>query len=122
MKFFNTIVRLSKEERGSVESALVLVPLLILFLIGIQISLAIHARNIGRVEAQNNASVRAISGEFQENDNFIHIESSGDNQNLDLLVTHSDRTFQNLIPGFLTGASSVKKVGIEGIAIVENSR
>lgn len=122
MKFFNTIVRLSKEERGSVESALVLVPLLILFLIGIQISLAIHARNIGRVEAQNNASVRAISGEFQETDNFIHIESSGDNQNLDLLVTHSDRTFQNLIPGFLTGASSVKKVGIEGIAIVENSR
>lgn len=122
MKFFNTIVRLSKEERGSVESALVLVPLLILFLIGIQISLAIHARNIGRVEAQNNASVRAISGEFQENDNFIHIESSGDNQNLDLLVTHSDRTFQNLIPGFLTGASSVKKVGVEGIAIVENSR
>lgn len=122
MKFFNTIVRLSKEERGSVESALVLVPLLILFLIGIQISLAIHARNIGRVEAQNNASVRAISGEFQETDNFIHIESSGDNQNLDLLVTHSDRTFQNLIPGFLTGASSVKKVGVEGIAIVENSR
>lgn len=122
MKFFNTIVRLSKEERGSVESALVLVPLLIFFLIGIQISLAIHARNIGRVEAQNNASVRAISGEFQENDNFIHIESSGDNQNLDLLVTHSDRTFQNLIPGFLTGASSVKKVGVEGIAIVENSR
>ena len=122
MKFFNTIVRLSKEERGSVESALVLVPLLILFLIGIQISLAIHARNIGRVEAQNNASVRAISGEFQENDNFIHIESSGDNQNLDLLVTQSDRTFQNLIPGFLTGASSVKKVGVEGIAIVENSR
>ena len=104
------------------ESALVLVPLLILFLIGIQISLAIHSRNIGRIEAQNNASVRAISGEFQENDNFIHIESSGDNQNLDLLVTHSDRTFQNLIPGFLTGASSVKKVGVDGIAIVENSR
>jgi hypothetical protein len=122
MKFFNTLVRISKEERGSVESALVLIPLLILFLIGMQISLAIHARNIGRVEAQNNASVRAISGEFQENDNFIHIESSGDNQNLDLLITRSERTFQNLLPGFLTGASSTRKVGVEGIAIVENSR
>jgi hypothetical protein len=122
MKFFNTLVRISKEERGSVESALVLIPLLILFLIGMQISLAIHARNIGRVEAQNNASVRAISGEFQDNDNFIHIESSGDNQNLDLLITRSERTFQNLLPGFLTGASSARKVGVEGIAIVENSR
>ena len=87
-----------------------------------QISLAIHARNVGRIEAQNSASVRAISGDFEEGDDFIHIDSSGDSQNLDLLVTRSERNIQNLIPGFLQGVPSGREVGVEGIAIVENSR
>ena len=115
-------IRIAKDERGNAESALVLVPLLILFLIGAQISLAIHTRNLGRIEAQNNASVRAISGDFSDDDNFIHIESSGDGQNLDLLITRSERRVHDFLPGFLGGASSSREVGVEGIAIVENAR
>jgi hypothetical protein len=111
-----------KDERGSVESALVLIPLLILFMIGMQISLAIHSRNIGRMEAQNNASVRAITGDFAEDDNFIHIESSGDGQNLDLLITRREDAIQDLIPRFLSGISSGRETGVEGIAIIENAR
>jgi hypothetical protein len=111
-----------KEERGSVESALVLIPLLALFLIGMQISLGIHGRNMGQMEAQNSASVRAISGEFEDSDNFIHIESSGDDQNLDLLVTRNEFSLQNLLPGFLVGSPSDKRIDVGGIAIVENSR
>ena len=114
--------RIVKDQRGSAESALVLVPLLILFLVGVQISLAIHTRNVGRIEAQNSASVRAISGEFEVDDNFIHIESSGDNQNLDLLITRSEGRVRDLIPGFLGGISSAREVGVEGIAVVENAR
>jgi hypothetical protein len=87
-----------------------------------QISLAIHARNVGRIEAQNSASVRAISGEFESNDSFIHIESSGDGQNLDLLITRREATLLNLLPGFLTGSSSTREVDIGGVAVVENSR
>lgn len=113
--------RYVKEERGNVESALVLVPLLILFLIGMQISLAIHTRNLSRIEAQNNASVRAISGEFAEGDSFIHIESSGDNRGLDLLVARKESTLLNLLPGFLMGSSSSGIIDVGGIAVVENS-
>jgi hypothetical protein len=122
VRLSNSLLGITKEERGSAESALVMVPLLILFLIGMQISLAIHARNVDRSEAQNGASVRAISGEFEGSDDFIHIESGGDNQNLDLLVTSSQRSITNLIPGFLTGTSSNREVYVGAIAIVENSR
>ncbi len=122
MSLPKAIFRHLREDRGNVESALVLIPLLALFLIGMQISLAIHSRNIGRIEAQNSASVRAISGEFESGDSFIHIESSGDNQNLDLLITRKETTFLNLLPGFLTGSSSTREVDVGGIAVIENSR
>lgn len=122
MKHVQSIIRMLRDQRGSVESALVLIPLLVLFLIGMQISLAIHARNVGRIDAQNNASVRAISGDFEEGDSFIHIESSGDSQNLDLLITRREGRVQDLIPGFLNGASAHREIGVEGLAIVENSR
>jgi hypothetical protein len=122
MSLPKTINRHLRENRGNVESALVLLPLLVLFLIGMQISLAIHARNVGRIEAQNSASVRAISGEFESNDSFIHIESSGDGQNLDLLITRREATLLNLLPGFLTGSSTTREVDIGGVAVVENSR
>jgi hypothetical protein len=122
MSYPKTIFRHLREDRGNVESALVLIPLLILFLIGMQISLAIHARNVGRVEAQNSASVRAISGEFEPSDRFIHIESSGDGQNLDLLITRREATVLSLLPGFVTGSSSTREVDVGGVAVVENSR
>lgn len=116
------IFRHLRENRGNVESALVLIPLLVLFLIGMQMSLAIHSRNIGRIEAQNSASVRAISGEFESGDSFIHIESSGDSQDLDLLITRKEATVLSLLPGFLTGGSSTHEVDVSGVAVVENSR
>jgi hypothetical protein len=122
MKWRQSINRIWGDQRGSVESALVLIPLLVLFLIGMQISLAIHARNVGRIEAQNSASVRAISGDFEEGDSFIHIESSGDSQNLDLLITRREDSVQDLIPDFLGGVSAHREIGVEGLAIVENSR
>ena len=122
MRLHRSVIRIAREERGNAESALVLIPLLVLFLIGMQISMAIHARNVGRIEAQNSASVRAISGDFQESDDFIHIDSSDDSQNLDLLITHSQSNIQDLIPGFLQGASSGHEVGVQGMAIVENAR
>lgn len=122
MRLHKSVLRIAREERGNAESALVLIPLLVLFLIGMQISIAIHARNVGRIEVQNSASVRAISGDFEDGDDFIHIDSGGDGQNLDLLITHSQSSVQNLIPGFLQGLASGREVGVQGIAIVENTR
>ena len=109
-------------DRGSAESAMVIIPLLLLFLIGIEISLAVHSRNSARISIQDSASKRAISGEFIDSDQFIHIDSSGDGQNLDLLVTHRQESLQNLFPGLLGSITSGRKIDLQGFAIVENQR
>lgn len=111
-----------KSERGSAESALVLVPTLILFLVGAQIAYVAHGRNVSKLSAQDQASARAISGEFVEGDEFLHIDSSGDGQNLDLLITHNRSTLRNLIPTLINGESSGREIDVSGIAIVENQR
>lgn len=111
-----------RSERGSAESALVLVPTVILFLIGAQIAYMAHGRNVSKLSAQDQASTRAISGDFVDGDEFLHIESSGDGQNLDLLITHNKSSLRNLIPTVVNGGSSGREIDVSGIAIVENQR
>lgn len=122
MKGARLALQVARDDRGNAESTLVLIQLLILFLIGMQISLATHSRNVERMKVQDEASVRAISGNFQEGDNFIHIDSSGDGQNLDLLITNREKGVRDLLSGFLRGVSSGREVSVDGIAIVENTR
>ena len=110
------------DERGSVESALVLIPLLITFLIGFQMAYVAHARNVARNEIQNQASVRAISGKFGVGDHLIHVDSSGEGQNLDLLVAEKSGSLLNFLPNLLGISANQRVVGVNGIAIVENSR
>ena len=109
-----------RSERGSAEAAMVLIPLSILFLIGAQLALTAHSRNIESNQAQNDASVRGISGVFNGSDRFLHMESSGDGQNLDLLITQREKSLISLIPTFslLHG----RMISVQGIAIVENRR
>jgi hypothetical protein len=115
-------IALLKGERGSIESAMVLIPLLVLFLIGMQLATAVHIRNMARMTVQDDATTRAISGDFSDADQFIHVESSGDGQNLDILVTRRRNSLTNLLPGFLSDAASNREVDVYGLAIVENQR
>lgn len=102
-------------ERGDTESSLVLIPLLTLFLIAMQISVAVHGRNMEKVSTQSDASQRALTGDFKDGDEFIHIANSGTRGGLDLLVTHKESRMPHL---FGEERSSV----VDGIAIVENQR
>lgn len=120
--FVRGIPQRMANERGSAESALVLIPLLILFLIGMQLSLAIHSRNMARMSAQDGASQRAISGNFTGDDQFIHIESSGDGQNLDLVVTKNQFSLDDLLAGAVGITGGQRFVDVNGVAIVENQR
>jgi hypothetical protein len=113
---------LLRDERGNVESAMVLVPLLILFLVGTQIASAAYLRNSVRMLAQDDATTRAISGDFKIEDEFTHIDSSGDGQSLDLLITHRAHSIVDLVPNFLGAASGNRKVDLYGFAVVENQR
>ena len=123
MSRLNELLRkLAKSEDGNVESALVLIPLLILFLLGMQISLYSHGRNIEKIQAQDSASTRAISGNFLEGDEFLHIESSGDGQNLDLLIAQRKTRLQNLIPSLLGWNQQNRTIDVSGFAVIENQR
>ena len=102
-------------ERGSVESALVLLPLMSLFLIATQINVAIHARNFEKVLVQDQASKKALTGDFEETDQFLSIYSPDPNQNLDLVVTTRERNLPRVF-------GDEYQVQVTGIAIVENQR
>ena len=114
--------RLIIDNRGSVESSMVLIPLIFLFLIATQISIAIHARNLDNAYAQSAASVRAISGEFQEDDMFLPIDSPDPYQNLELLITRKERNLPELVPGLSRILGRDSKIEVSGIAIIENQR
>ena len=110
------------DERGNVESAMVLIPLLLLFLAGAQIASATYLRNSESMLAQDAATTRAISGDFEGEDAFIHVDNSGDGQNLDLLITRRTRSLADLVPSFLGGISGNRIVDLYGFAVVENLR
>lgn len=87
-----------------------------------QLALSSHARNMQTIFAQDDASVRAIVGEFRESDEFITIESSGDGQRIDLLVSKREQSLTNLIPTLpqILGRQAI--VSVKGLAVIENRR
>lgn len=111
-----------RSREGNVESALTIIPILTLFLIGMQLALTSHLRNMERVEIQAGVSARAISGNFLDGDEFIHIDSSGDGQNLDLLVAHQSHDIPHLVPGISGLIQRQLATEVDGLAIIENQR
>jgi hypothetical protein len=83
-----------------------------------QLSVSIHSRNIARIDAQNSASARAISGEFEVGDEFFHLEDESSND-LDLLVVSRRSEIPNLISNFMEGE---KKVSLQAFAVIENQK
>jgi hypothetical protein len=105
------------KEDGTVESALVLIPMLILFLIGVQLIVATNIRNTQMALAQGDASARAISHQYRLGDEVIEV--GGRIETIQLLVTHRTRTLPQLVPGLvaLMGGNPVSDV--VGIAVIE---
>ena len=61
-----------RDESGNIESAMVLIPLIFLFLCSIQLVMAIFIRNSDQSDVQNQASIRAISGLIANNDSVLN--------------------------------------------------
>jgi hypothetical protein len=106
-----------RKDDGNVESALVLIPMLILFLIGVQLIVATNIRNAEMALAQGDASARAISHQYRLGDEVIEV--GGRIETIQLLVTHRTRTLPQLVPGLvaLMGGNPVSDV--VGIAVIE---
>lgn len=109
-----------KDESGNIESAMVLMPLLLLFLCSIQLVSAIQIRNFDQSEVQSQASTRAISGTFAETDSIINISSSNPFEDQQLLIVSKRRDIPILIPGLSKVLGGKLQSDVKGIAVVES--
>ena len=104
-------------EDGNVESALVLIPMLFLFLIGAQIIAATNLRNADLAMAQGDAASRAISQQFHAEDEVIEI--GGGIEKIRVLVTHRSHGVLQLVPGLLEMFGGAPKTQVVGISVIE---
>jgi len=104
-------------EDGNVESALVIIPVLVLFLIGAQVIAATNLRNADLAMAQGDAASRAISQEFNADDEIIEI--GGRIQKIRVLVTHRSHIVPQLLPGLVELMGGTPVTDVIGIAVVE---
>ncbi len=120
MGIFSTKDRLFRQmakEEGNVESALVLIPMLVLFLIGIQLIVATNIRNADMALAQGDAAARAISHNFQSGDELLEV--GGLIEKINVLVTHRSHTLPQLVPGLVDLLGGAPATDVVGIAVVE---
>ena len=108
--------KLSKED-GNVESALVLIPLLILFLIGVQLIVATNLRNSDMAIAQGEAAARAISHQFVAGDQIV--ELGGRIEKIRILITRRSHTLPQLVPGLAALMGGDPITDVVGIAVLE---
>ena len=111
------LLKLMANEEGNVESALVLIPMLVLFLIGIQLIVATNIRNADMALAQGDAAARAISHNFQSGDELLEV--GGRIEKINVLVTHRSHTLPQLVPGLVDLLGGAPATDVVGIAVVE---
>ena len=112
--------KLIRDESGSAESALVLIPLLFLFLSCIQIVSAIHIRNADQSDVQSQASSRAISGNYAKDDSILSVPSRSTFEDQQLLVVSQRREIPILIPGLSKLLGRKLESDVKGVAVVES--
>ena len=115
----NGAVKGVQDEIGSVERALVLIPVLVLFLVTMQIGVAINFRNIDRTFAQSEASERAISGQFASADRVMEVNPFGTFNTLGILITRKVSSIPILIPFIGSFINRGHHSEVTGIAVLE---
>ncbi len=104
-------------EEGNVESALVIIPLLVLYLIGAQIMAATNMRNADLAMAQGDAAARAISQDFHPDDEIVEI--GGRVEKIRVVITHRSHTVPQLVPGLIELMGGAPVTDVVGVAVVE---
>lgn len=110
-------------EEGVVESTLVIIPLLALFLLTLEIIIAINFRNVDLTLTQSDASTRAISSAVENGDEVLDLKSRLSGASLQVLITHRERTLPRLVPKFwLPGEEGDHSLEVSGMAVIEGTR
>ena len=115
----STLFKSLRKDSGNVESAMVLIPLLILFLIGIELIIATNLRNADAAIAQGEASRRAISGEISANDEVIELHSPDRFSHVTVLITRRHTRLPNIVPGLMGLIDGSPATDVKGAAIME---
>jgi hypothetical protein len=115
----NLLARFFKSERGSAESAMVLIPSLFLFLCGAQITSTVFIRNFELAKVQSEASTRAISNELNQSDSIIQVETPDRFHDLRLLVVKKRRDLPILVPGLASILGGSLKSEVTGVSVME---
>ena len=113
----SSFLQVLRGEDGNVESALVLIPMLILFLVGVQLIIATNIRNTEMALAQGDASARAISHQYQLGDEVLEV--GGRIEKIQILVTHRHRTLPQMVPGLVALMGGNPASDVVGIAVIE---
>lgn len=108
-----------KSDRGNVESAMVLIPLLFLFLCGAQLTSTVFIRNMEMVSAQNEASTRAIAEDVYPGDRIVSVDTGNRFQTIRLLVTEKRRELPILIPGLASLFGGSFRSEVRGVSVIE---
>jgi hypothetical protein len=114
---FERIKKAFARDEANVESALVLMPLLILFLMGAQIIVATNMRNLDMAMAQGDAASRAISKEFQPTDQILEV--GGRIEKIQILVTHRTSVLPQLVPGLAALLGGQPVTDVVGASVIE---
>ena len=105
-------------EVGNVESALVIVPLIALFLATLQLIATVNFRNVDLTVAQNQASKQSVWQEIKPGDQEIKLDSGSSFEKLRLLVVQTEREIPQIFPG-IASLMGGKKIRTSGTAIIE---
>lgn len=113
--------KLGRDQKGIVESTLVLIPLLALFLITVELIVAVNFRNIESAIAQSAATKGAITSVTSFEDEVILFSPSDSHSTLRMVLTHRRRLLPRLIPDlpFLSSAQD-RSTDVVGMAVMED--
>jgi len=118
MVVMKNLVRYLHSDKGNVESALVIVPLLALFLATLQLIATVNYRNVDMTKTQNKASYQAVWQEVNPGDQEIKLASGSPFEKLRLLVVKAEREVPQIFPG-ISALLGGKKIRTTGTAVIE---
>jgi hypothetical protein len=106
---------------GNVESALVIIPLIALFLATLQLIATVNYRNVDMTRTQNTASNQAVWAEVKPGNQEIKLDSGSAFEELRLIVVKTEREIPRIFPG-IANLIGNKKLITKGTAVIEESQ
>ena len=118
MVVMKNLVRYLHSDKGNVESALVIIPLLALFLATLQLIATVNYRNVDMTKTQNKAGYQAVWQQVNPGDQEIKLASGSPFEKLRLLVVKAEREVPQIFPG-ISALLGRKKIRTTGTAVIE---